>query len=108
MSARFDPGERLKEAKSRGLGQEIPIPLHERVEALCDCVYDAGFERPAKVKMIAALLLGATTDSTELDRLLREYDRACVRDALVDASLAEGNVVEFPTRRSGPRPRSAR
>jgi hypothetical protein len=108
MSPRFDPDERLKEAKGRGLGQEIPIPLHERVEALCDRVYDAGYDRPAKVKMIAALLLGATCDPGELDRLLRDYDRARVRDALIDASIADGNVVEFPARRSGPRPRSAR
>jgi hypothetical protein len=63
----------------------------------------AGFERPAKVKMTSALLLAAPTDAEHLDDLLRAYDRACVRDALVGAPSTDGTVVEFPTRRSGPR-----
>jgi hypothetical protein len=100
----FELEERLKETKDRGLGADIPIPLHERVEGLCNLVYQAGYDRPTKGKMIAALLLGATDDPEELDELLRTYDRARVRDTIVGEQEIEGNVVTFPQRNRGPRP----
>jgi hypothetical protein len=95
--------ERLKEARDRGLGADIPVPLHERVEGLCNLVYKAGYDRPTKGKMVAALLLGATDDPEELDELLRAYDRARVREAIVGEQEIEGNVVTFPQRSRGPR-----
>jgi hypothetical protein len=104
MSPDFDVGERLKEAKERGVGVDMPVPLHERLNELSDLVYDAGYERPSKKKMLASIVLAAPADAEELDRLLRAYDRARVSDALV-TSKPEGAVVEFPHRRSGPRPR---
>jgi hypothetical protein len=103
MTPGFDVDERLSESKDRGLGVDIPVPLHERVEALCELVYDAGYDRPSKRKMVAALLLAATDDPRELDELLRAYDRGRVKDSLVGEPEIEGNVVSFPQRGRGPR-----
>jgi hypothetical protein len=57
--------------------------------------------------MLAAVVLGSPRNASDLDRLLRDYDRARIGDALVTAS-PEGDLVEFPHRRSGPRPKPAR
>lgn len=105
MSPQFDITERLDEAKERGVGVNMPVPLHERIDQLCELVYQAGFARPTKRKMLAAVVLGCASDAGELDRLLRQYDQARVGDALVTAS-PKGTVVEFPRRASGPRPKS--
>jgi hypothetical protein len=104
----FDVNERLIESRRRGIGAELAVPLHERVDMLCDLVCDAGFERPSKGKMISAIILGAPEDAGELDRLLRAYDRAVVRDAIVGTDTIEGTVVSLPKRVSGPRPRRGR
>ncbi len=104
MSPKFDVGERLDEARERGVGVNMPVPLHERIDQLCELVYQAGLARPTKRKMLAALVLGSPTDANELDRLLRLYDQARVRDALATAA-PEGTIVEFPRRASGPRPK---
>lgn len=104
MSPQFDINGRLDEAKERGVGVLMPVPLHERIDQLCELVYEAGFARPTKRKMLAALVLGAAVEADELDRLLRQYDKACVGDALVTAT-PEGTLVEFPRRASGPRPK---
>jgi hypothetical protein len=105
MSPQFDIDERLDEAKERGVGVNMPVPLHERIEDLCDLVYQAGCARPTKRKMLAALVLGYSSEANELQRLLGDYDRARVADALV-AATPEGSVVSFPRRVSGPRPKS--
>ncbi len=103
MSPIYDPNQRLTEADPKPLGQRIPNPLHERVDELCDVVYGAGHARPTKVRMLAALLLAASTDPAVLDELLRAYDRATVGDALVVSDRVEGTVIQFPERKSGPR-----
>lgn len=86
------------------LGQRVPEPLHQRIEELCDLVYEAGEpQRPTKQQMVAALLLGAPTKADELVELIRRYGRATVADALVVAEARVGTVVELPKRKSGPR-----
>ncbi len=107
MPTKFDVEERLHETRQRCVGVDMPIPLHERIEQLCELVHDAGYARPSKKKMLSALVLGSSTNTDELDKLLRAYDRAQVGDALV-TSKPEGNLVEFPHRRSGPRPQAFR
>jgi hypothetical protein len=107
MSPKFELEERLDEAKQRGVGVDMAVPLHERIDELCERVYEAGHARPSKRKMLAALVLASPTNPAELDTLLRDYDRARVRDALV-ASPADGTVVELPNRKSGPRPKRTR
>lgn len=102
MPLNFDRNARLSEVKGRSLGTDMPVPLHERIDELCDLVYKAGRERPSKKKMLAALVLGATTDTEALDELLRAYERAKVQDALV-APQEDAEIVAFPERRSGPR-----
>lgn len=97
----YAPDDRLREAHQAGLGQRIPEPLHTRVDQLCDLVYDTGRERPGKAKMIAALLLAAEPDAVALTSALDNYDRARIRDALLDAS--DDAPVQLPARRSGPR-----
>src|SRR4051794_9144892 len=104
---KFGLAERLDEAKQRGVGVDMAVPLHERLEQLCELVYAAGYARPSKKKMLSAIVLAAPIGADELDRVLRAYDRAKVADALVTPQR-EGDVVEFPSRRSGPRPKSGR
>jgi len=102
MSPTYDRNQRLIEADPKPLGQRIPNPLHERVDELCDAVYGAGHARPTKVRMLAALLLAAPEDPAILDELLRAYDRATVGNALVASDRADGTVIQFPERKSGP------
>jgi hypothetical protein len=85
------------------MGQRVPNPLHERIEELCDVVYAAKHGRPTKMRMLAALILGAPTDAAVLLRMLREYDGATVADCPAIPERAKGEVVEYPERKSGPR-----
>jgi hypothetical protein len=94
--------QRLLEASSSGLGQRVPEPLHRRVDELCDLVYEAGHDRPTKAKMVAALLLAARADAEELVSVISAYERATVRDAMIDGG-AGGSVINLPPRKSGPR-----
>lgn len=99
--------ERLQETRLAALGQRIPEPLHERVNQLCQLVYDGGHERPTKVKMIAALLLAAEPDARKLAEALAAYDRAYVRDVLL-GEHKEAEIISLPTRRPGPHPAGGR
>lgn len=103
MSPRYDRNQRLTEADPKPLGQRIPNPLHERIDELCDVVYLARHARPTKVRMLAALILAAPTDPAILVEVLQTFDGATVGDALVAPKRADGNVIEFPERKSGPR-----
>ena len=107
MSPKFPINERLSESAARSLGAEVVVPLHERVDQLCDLVYAAGHARPPKRKMLSALILNAPEDAAELTAMLDAYDRATTAEALV-GSTTPGDVVEFPKRRPGPRPGSRR
>jgi hypothetical protein len=98
----FARDQRLSEVPSSGLGQRIPEPLHARLERLCELVYEAGHERPTKMRMVAALLLAASTDPDQLATALADYDRATVGDALLEGERDRG-VVSLPKRRPGPR-----
>jgi hypothetical protein len=103
MSPSYDRNQRLTEADPKPLGQRIPNPLHERIDELCDVVYRARHARPTKVRMLAAILLAAPTDPAILVELLRTFDGATVGDALVEPERVDGNVIQFPERKSGPR-----
>jgi hypothetical protein len=103
MSPDFRAADRLLDATPTPLGQRVPEPLHERVEQLCDLVYEAGEpRRPTKKEMVGALLFGSPTEAEELVDLLRRYGRAKVADALLHEESREGSVIELPKRRSGP------
>lgn len=104
MNPPFRREERLIDADPRPLGQRVPEPLHERVEQLCERVYNAGaVRRPSKMEMIAALLYGSPTDPDELRQLLEGYGRATVADALVEEAGDDQKVIDLPRRKSGPR-----
>jgi hypothetical protein len=103
----FNRDQRLLEAASSGLGQRVPEPLHARVEGLCELVYGAGHDRPTKARMIAALMLAARPDVEELVSALAAYDRATVRDAVLD-DASGGSVISLPRRKSGPHSRAKR
>src|SRR4051794_27830854 len=107
MAYRCNPDDPLDETRERGVGVGMPIALHERIDELCNLMREAGYAKPSKKKMLSALVLGSPTDAEELDALVRAYDRARVKHALV-AATPKGNVVEFPTRSSGPRPKGSR
>lgn len=103
MSPRYKSQMRLHEADPKPLGQRVPKPLHERVEELCELLYAAGYSRPTKAKMVAALLLGAPTDPAVLSQLLHDYDAASVGACPLDPSKAESKTITYPERNSGPR-----
>jgi hypothetical protein len=101
---KFDPTQRLNDVKERGVGVNMPIPLHERIEQLCDLVYEDGCARPTKRKMLSAIVLATSDDAETLRQALDAFDRATVSDASV-SPVNEGEVVAFPARRPGPRAR---
>jgi len=103
MAPQFSINERLVEARCKTLGQAVPIALHERIDALCDRVYNGGHERPSKRKMLAAVLLAAPEEADQLVTVLAAYDRATVKESLLADAKVEGDVVEFPVRAPGPR-----
>lgn len=103
MTPQFNVNERLVEARCKTLGQAVPIALHERIDALCDRVYDGRHARPSKRKMLAAVLLAAPENVDALVEMLAAYDRASVRDTLLDDANIEGDLIDFPTRQPGPR-----
>lgn len=51
--------------------------------------------------MIAALLLAAPTDPATLDKYIRAYDRALVKDALTGDEKVRRDRVAYPTRQRG-------
>jgi hypothetical protein len=102
MAHRFNTGDRLEAVRHRSVGVDLPLPLHERIDELCQVVYDATYDRPPIRKMLAALVLAAPADASKLQQLLDTYQRACVSDSLVLTRSADG-IVEFPDRKSGPR-----
>jgi hypothetical protein len=104
VSPSFGVDQRLEEVKHRGVGVTMAEPLHERLEQLSDLMYEAGLQRPSKRRLLAALVLSSPTDPKALDELVRKYDGAVVGDAILHTELL-GTVVEFPSRRSGPRPK---
>ena len=106
MSIKCNKNDFLDGTRERGVGVGMPIPLHERIDELCDVMRKAGYARPSKKKMLSALVLGSPTGAAQLDALVRTYDAARVKDAVVVAK-AKGNVIEFPTRSSGPRPKGS-
>src|SRR4051794_10290951 len=104
MSPAFRPRDRLLDANPKSLGQRVPEPLHERIEQLCERVYQAGERsRPSKMEMVGALLFGSSTDAEELRKLLRRYGEATVADALVEDAGNDQKVINLPRRKSGPR-----
>src|SRR5947209_6766099 len=110
MAPDFNANDRLQDAPPKQLGQDIPAPLHERLEQLCDIAYHAGERRrPTKAEMVAAVILGSPTDGTTLRKLLSDLGDATVEKALVSTPEKSGNVISLPRRSSGPRkPRGPR
>jgi hypothetical protein len=99
----FNPQDRLLETEAKGLGQRIPEPLHARLDALCNLVYDAGeAKRPTKADMVAALILASSEDGHELRLIYQAYGAARVADASV-GPVESSALIELPRRTSGPR-----
>jgi hypothetical protein len=60
------------------------------------------------MEMIGALLLAAPRDPDELIRVLRNYGKATVGDALAEITSSPGTVIDLPERKPGPRSSPAR
>ena len=96
--------DRLVEAEKAQLGQRVPEPLHERLNRLCDLAYEAGeARRPSLQEMVGAVLLATPLDGARLRQLLADYGRATVKEAVPWRASVEGELIELPKRRPGPR-----
>ena len=98
-----DPSTRLTHAKDRQFGFRWPLALDQRLDDLVERATDAG-EKTNRRELLAALLLDAAYDGEDLGRLLRRYRTSSVRDAmLVPGEGVDGDVIEFPRHKPGPR-----
>ena len=104
-SRKFDPQGRLIEQRECNLAVLAPIPVSERIDALTEALDRDGYGRIARKELVSALLFGATSDTAQLNELLRRYRTAKVRDAVV-GDVPSGRVISFPQRAPGPRPRT--
>jgi hypothetical protein len=102
---KFDPQARLVEQRDCNLAVHVPIPVSERIDALTDALDRDGYGRVSRREIVSALLFAATSDTAELNQLLRRYRTAKVRDAVV-GDVPSGRVISFPERAPGPRPRA--
>lgn len=93
------------EQRDCNLAVLVPIPVSERIDALTEALDRDGYGRVSRKELVSALLLGATSDTAELNDLLRRYRMAKVRDAVV-GEVPPGRVISFPERAPGPRPRA--
>jgi hypothetical protein len=101
----FDPGARLQQVDDPVLGTTTPVPLHSRLDELADLVFEAGYDRPAKARLVAALLLDAPADPNKLAAILAKYSRARVRDAVIGTPRLQRGRMVFQTAKRGPRPK---
>ena len=82
------------------MGVMVADVLHERLDQLCDAVYESRQPRPTKKRMLSAIILAAASDTDELTAMLAQFDACVVRDALLEQQT--GDVVELRARRPGP------
>lgn len=82
----------------------LPDVMSERLDDLVQRLEVSGV-RVTRAEIVGALLLAASTEPDELDRLLRVYRRAVVADAYVGER--EGSGLRLRTAHPGPRPRKA-
>jgi hypothetical protein len=101
---RFNVNERVEDVHHRSVGLDLPIPLHARLDELCQVVYRETHQLPPIKKMLAALVLAAPSDARTLDSLLRKYRDANVGECLL-LTTATNETVEFVEPRPGPRRR---
>lgn len=81
----------------------LPDVVSERLDALVKQLEDSG-TRVTRADLVAALLLAASTDAEELDRLVRAYRKAVVADAYVGDRQGPG--LRLRAAQPGPRPRN--
>lgn len=81
----------------------LPDVMSERLDALVKQLEGSG-TRATRADLVAALLLAASTDTDEIDRLVRAYKKAVVADAYVGDRQGPG--LRLRTAQPGPRPRN--
>jgi hypothetical protein len=77
-----------------------PIPVEVRLEQLLDQAKEAG-ERTNRKELVAALVATSKLSNTQLERMLKRYRKAKVRE-IVSVPAGE-NVVPFSKQPPGPR-----
>jgi hypothetical protein len=77
-----------------------PWAVEQRLEQLLKQAKDAG-ERTNRKELVAALVATSKLSDAQLNRMLRRYRTAKVREIL--AVSAEENIVPFTKQRPGPR-----
>lgn len=93
----------LADCPERGVGLVLSDPISDRVDHLVDCVEATG-ERTSRKEVIAALILDAAVDGSELAARIRRLRLAKVGDA-VDQSRRRRTSLPEGERQPGPRPR---
>lgn len=95
--------QRLDGSPDRQVSLRMPLALDQRLDALVDRAIEAG-ERTNRREILSALLYAADGDGEALGKLLRQYRRASVGDAVLDVAT-DDNVISFARHQPGPRTR---
>lgn len=93
----------LADCPERGVGLVLSNPISDRLDHLVDCVEETG-ERTSRKEVIAALILDAALDGSDLAARIRRLRLAKVGDA-VDQSRRRRTSLPEAERQPGPRPR---
>jgi hypothetical protein len=94
-----DRAERIITSRDKQVGLRLPLAIDQRLDALMGRAIDAG-ERTTRRELVAAIILAAEPNGDEVGRLLKNYRRATVGDALLDV---EPTNVAYISHKPGPR-----
>lgn len=103
MTRRTPADAPLRGLPERNVGLALSDPVSARLDALV-ALADAAGERTNRKELVAALIVGADSESGHLVALVRRYRTAVARDTLIKPGEVPSQLV-FPTIRPGPRRR---
>lgn len=97
----LDPDERLVDSRHRAPGIEWPLAVDKWLDAQVAMARRAGWPRPTRQELVAALMTAVSRDADELFQLLVRYNRMTNGELL---GVEPGAVLTFAPPRPGRRP----
>lgn len=94
----YPPDFLVERTKNRQLAIWWPEPLHHRLLNLIEVANRTGI-KTSQHELIGAIMLGAPASAPQLERLLKRYRRAVVKDCSADLD-GEPNSKVLPIRRT--------